>query len=366
MVHAHLTAKRMTERVFRFDSLPLVDWRKMMAIAKDENVVLAGDIGGTKTNLGLFRIGKTRPLASVIETYSSREAPNLEYIVERFLQKREVAISGACFGVAGPVIRGRSKTTNLPWDVSEVRIRNRFKWSHVSLINDLAATAHAVALLNSRELFSLNKAKARKGQNLALVAPGTGLGEAILICRDGKYIAVASEGGHVDFSPNNETEVELWRYLHKRFGHVSIERVLSGPGLVNIYSWFKDSGRYQEPDWLARDTEEMDPARVITKVALDGRHPLCVESLNMFVSILGAVAGNLALTAMTTGGVYLGGGISPKVLPKLKENIFMQAFTNKGRFRKFLEKIPVKVILNDQAALLGAAHFAFDRIGHGA
>ncbi|MEE9527843.1 MAG: glucokinase [Syntrophobacteria bacterium] len=337
-----------------------------MAIAKDENIVLAGDIGGTKTNLGLFSRGKRRPVAKVIETYPSREAPHLESIIERFLNRHRASIKSACFGIAGPVINGRSQTTNLPWDVSEVKIKKRFKWSQVGLINDLTATAYAIPFLNSRELFFLNKAKARKKQNLALVAPGTGLGEALLIFGEGQYIPVASEGGHADFSPNNEAEVELWRYLSQRFGHVSTERVLSGPGLVNIYSWLRDSKRFSEPAWLARSMEETDPARAIAEAALTDKHPLCVESLNMFVSILGSVAGNLALTAMTTGGVYLGGGIPPKILPKLEEPIFMKAFTNKGRFKEFLERIPVRVILNDKAALLGAAHCAFGRLAHGA
>jgi glucokinase len=260
------------------------------------------------------------------------------------------------------VINGRSQTTNLPWDVSEVKIKKRFKWSQVGLINDLTATAYAVPFLNSRELLSLNKAKARKEQNIALVAPGTGLGKALLIFAEGQYIPVASEGGHADFSPNNEEEVELWRYLSQRFGHVSTERVLSGPGLLNIYSWLRNSKRFSEPAWLVRSMEENDPARAITEAALTEKHPLCVASLNAFVSILGAVAGNLALTAMTTGGVYLAGGIPPKILPKLQEPIFMQAFTNKGRFEKFLERIPVRVILNDKAALLGAAHCAFGRL----
>jgi len=329
---------------------------------EDKPLVLAGDIGGTKTNLGLFSRGKRRPVTKVIETYPSREAPHLESIIERFLNKHSASIKSACFGIAGPVISGRSQTTNLPWDVSEVKIKKRFKWSQVGLINDLTATAYAVPLLNSRELLSLNKAKARKEQNLGLVAPGTGLGEAMLIFGEGQYIPVASEGGHADFSPNNEAEVELWRYLSQRFGHVSTERVLSGPGLVNIYSWLRDSKRFSEPAWLVRSMEEIDPARAITEAALTEKHPLCVASLNAFVSILGAVAGNLALTAMTIGGVYLGGGIPPKILPKLEEPIFMKAFTNKGRFKEFLEKIPVRVILNDKAALLGAAHCAFGRL----
>jgi glucokinase len=268
-------------------------------------------------------------------------------------------MTSACFGIAGPVVNGRCRTTNLPWEVSEVRIRRRFGFRHVRLINDLEATARAIPLLESREVFSLNRARVRKGQSLALVAPGTGLGESLLIFRDGKYRPISSEGGHADFSPNNEEELSLWQYLHKRLGHVSKERVLSGPGLLNIYSWHKASGRHREPRWLVRKIKEMDPARAITEVALGDRHPLCVDSLSMFVSIFGAVAGNLALTGMTTGGVYLGGGIPPKILPKLRESIFMKAFTNKGRFKELLERIAVRVILNEKAALLGAAECAF-------
>lgn len=323
-----------------------------------EAFALAGDIGGTKTNLGIFSKGKKRPLTRIVETYSSRDAPSLESIVAQFLDKHDVAIASACFGIAGPVLGGRSKATNLAWHVSEAQLKHRFQWSRVSLINDMTATAYAIPLLNSRELFSLNKAKARRGQHLALVAPGTGLGQALIIVRNGQYIPIASEGGHVDFSPNNEAEVSLWRYLHGLYGHVSVERVISGPGLVNIYSWLKESRSYQEPEWISRSMREADPARVIAEAAMDDRDPVCLESLNTFTSILGAVAGNLALTAMTTGGVYLGGGIPPRILPKLKEGIFMESFTNKGRFRNLLEEIPVRVILNDKAALLGAASFA--------
>jgi glucokinase len=327
---------------------------------EDRTLVLAGDIGGTKTNLGLFVRGKRRPLPKVIERYSSRRAANLENIIKRFLERHPVSIASACFGIAGPVVNGQCKTTNLPWDVSEGRIKRRFRWNHVHLINDLMATAQAIPLLHRNEVLALNRIKTRKGQNLSLVAPGTGLGEALLVFQNGQYIPMSSEGGHADFSPNSEAEITLWRDLHKKFGHVSIERVLSGPGLLNIYSWLKDSGQYKEPVWLARKIKEMDPARVIAEAAMNKKSPLCIKSLNMLVCILGAVAGNLALTGMTTGGVYLGGGIPPKVLPILKKGVFMKAFTDKGRFRGFLEKIPVRVILNDKAALLGAAFRAFE------
>ena len=332
-----------------------------MTSKKNQTIVLAGDIGGTKTNLGIFLKGKRRPLLKVIETYSSREAHNLENIIERFLERHQASITGACFGIAGPVVNGRCKTTNLPWDVSEVRIKGRFGWEHVRLINDLTATALAIPLLSSREFLSLNGARiqrGRNGKNLGLVAPGTGLGQALLIYQNGHYIPVSSEGGHADFSPNTKAEVKLWEYLCERFGHVSIERVLSGAGLLNIYSWMKDTSRYREPAWLNNKIKAMDPAKAITHTALEDRHPLCVESLDMFVSILGAVCGNLALTALTTGGVYLGGGIPPRIRPRLKGGLFMEAFTNKGRFKDFMARIPVRVILNDKAALIGAAHCA--------
>lgn len=330
-----------------------------MIRSKDECVVLAGDIGGTKTNLGLFLKGKRRPLVKAFETYSSTEAPNLECIIDQFLERHQVSIAGACFGVAGPVKNGRCKITNLPWDVSERKLKNRFGWNRACLINDLTATAYAVPLLNKRELFPLNQVKTAKGENLGLIAPGTGLGMALLVCRDGDYIPLPSEGGHSDFAPKDEAEVALWQYLHQRVGHVSAERVLSGPGLFIIYCWLKFTGQGTEPSWLAEKmNRDDDPSRVISGAALVEKESLCVKALDLFVSIFGAVAGNLALTGLTSGGIYLGGGIPPRILPKLKENIFMKAFTDKGRFKGLLKQIPVQVIINDKAALLGAAQCA--------
>ena len=334
-----------------------------MTDTEERDLLLAGDIGGTKTNLGLFRRGKQRPVLMAIKTYPSQGTPNLEHIVERFLAEHQASVSNGCFGIAGPVIGGKVKTTNLPWDVSEAAMQKRLHLTRVTLINDLTATALAIPLLRRQEFFPLNKGSSRKGGNFALAAPGTGFGASFLVSWKGRYIAVPSEGGHVDFSPNSEKEIELWHYLHEQYGHVSVERVLSGPGLVNIYSWLRDSGNYREPEWLAKKFREMDPAAAVSETGLADKHPLCVEALSIFVSLLGAVAGNLALTAMATGGVYLGGGIPAKILAKLQKPIFLQAYTNKGRFREFLEKIPVRVILNDKAALLGAAQCGFDRDG---
>ncbi len=325
-----------------------------------ERLVLAGDIGGTKINLCIYSKGKTRPLPQVTEAYPSRGGPDLETILERFVERHPASLAGACLAIAGPVIGGRSKLTNLPWEVSETRIKERFGW-RVRLINDLAANALAVGFLNSRELYALNAARRKKGHNIALIAPGTGLGTSILTFIKGTYVPIASEGGHVDFAPTNETEVLLWGYLYQRYGHVSIERVVSGMGFAAIFHCLKEARNYRIPGWLTRDIKERDPARAIADAAINRGEPLCVEVLRIFCSILGSVAGNLALTALATGGVYLGGGIPPKILPALSDGVFMNSFTHKGRFKELLEKIPVRVILNERAALLGAAHYALER-----
>ena len=342
-----------------WQSASLLKARNMKPI-KGEVTVLAGDVGGTKTNLGLYIVGKQRPRATIVESFPSGESADLETIVERFLERHPVLVRSACFGIAGPVLQGESKTTNLPWKVSEVSLKKRFQWHRVRLLNDLTATALTVPLLTSRERIAINKVRVPKNQNLALVAPGTGLGEALLVFRNGEYIPIPSEGGHVDFAPSNEAEVRLWRFLREKFGHVSVERVLSGPGLVNLYAWLRDAEGYREPGWLKKRFEEGDPARVVTETALKERHPLCREALHVFVSVLGRTAGNLALTGTATGGVYLGGGIPPKILPALRQGLFMKAFVDKGRFEDYLKEIPVRVIMNDKAALLGAAIGAFD------
>jgi glucokinase len=336
----------------------MMEYWKVVFFEMDKRLILAGDIGGTKTNLGLFFQGKERPSPKIIESFSSQAAPDLEKIVRQFLENHKASVTHACFGVAGPVLDGNAKTTNLPWNIYQDRIKKQFAFDDVIIVNDLVATAEAIPLLKKDESVSLNRTAAVKNRNLALIAPGTGLGEALMISQNGRYLPVPSEGGHADFAPNSEKEWKLWQYLHQRYGHVSIERVVSGPGLVNIYNWCKDSGRLNEPEWLKQKIKKTDPAKAITEAALMNKDPGCVKVLNMFVSIFGAVAGNLALTGTAAGGVYLGGGIAPKILTKLKENIFLGAFINKGRFKDFLEKIPVRVVMNDRAALIGAANFA--------
>ena len=323
--------------------------------------VLAGDIGGTKTNLGLFVAGKARPRARVIATFASGGAKRLEVIIAQMLKRHPAKIKAVCFGIAGPVINGECRTTNLPWVVSEKKLQRQFGWQQVRLINDLGTTALAVPLLGHREVKALNGVRVRKGHNIGLVAPGTGLGQALLVYSGNRYRPVASEGGHVSFAPSDKAEIDLWHYLHARFGHISVERVLSGQGLVNIYDWLKSSGKFTESRAIQEAMRTSDPARVISANAMSGDDPLCRAALERFCRIFGSVAGNLALTGMTTGGIFLGGGIPPKILPVLENAHFMTAFNAKGRFEGLMKKIAVRVILNDRAALLGAADYALSQ-----
>ncbi|MEW6114257.1 MAG: glucokinase, partial [Thermodesulfobacteriota bacterium] len=311
--------------------------------------VLAGDVGGTKTNLGLFQLKGDRPEAIAVKSYPSSEYAGLEEVVLQFLHDQNQTVDSACFGIAGPVQKGISRVTNLPWTISEQSIIERCGIAKVTLINDLAATANAIPMLGESELEDLNKKPVEPGGAIGLVAPGTGLGIGLLVFRDGRPTVVPSEGGHVDFAPRNEIEIDLLRYLLRRMPRVSVERVASGAGLHTIYSWLKEYRQYQEPDWLAERLRQGDPARVISEAALGENEPLCAEALDIFVSIIGAISGNLALTALTRGGLYLGGGIAPKIIGKLLDGTFMEAFTAKGRFQEMLSQIPVRVILNDQA-----------------
>jgi len=326
--------------------------------------ILAGDIGGTKTRLGIFTKGKTcRPLLHYKAIYSSRKFESLEEIIGDFLGCHQVSIGAVCLGIAGAVVEGRVKTTNLPWKVSGDVLSRTFSWPLVGLVNDLVATAYAIPLLRENELFILQQGLGGAGLNIGLMAPGTGLGTALLIANDGSnYVPVPSEGGHVGFAPQEEDDVELWQSLAQQYGHVSLERIISGPGLHNIYCWLRDSGRYEEPAWLAEQLNPENAPQLIAEQGLKEIVPLCSAALEKFVAIMGAAAGDLALIGMTHGGLFLGGGIPPKILAKLREPWFIEAFNSKGRLSDMMPHFPVSVILNDQAALLGAAHCAFTNL----
>lgn len=322
-------------------------------------MILAGDIGGTKTHLALFRDRGQRLITVREEIFPSQDYASLDELIQKFIHHEESgSIQCACFGVAGPVIHNRCETTNLPWIVDAKQISQRFGIASVLLLNDLQAMAYGALYLTEEEYCVLNQGQLDPQGNRAIIAAGTGLGETILFWNGVEYHASASEGGHADFAPRSPMEIKLLEYLWKRFPRVSYERVLSGPGLVNIYQFLKDTGQGEEPSWLANRLKEEDPAAVITEAALAGTAELCVKAVDLFVSLYGAEAGNLALKALTTGGVYIGGGIAPKMIKKLQDGTFMRSFTDKGRFSSLLSRIPVQVILNEETALLGAASFA--------
>ena len=331
-----------------------------MAAISGKDLILAGDIGGTKTSLGLFSMGKNRPALRHKKVYRSADYKKLEHIIDEYLSGIRLKPFRACFGVAGPVKNGNCKITNLPWSISEKRIEKYFKLKKAILINDLEAMAWSIPFLKGSETVRLNSVKSPGKGNISLIAPGTGLGEALLIYNRNEYLPVPSEGGHADFAPNNDLESGLLGYLSKKYGHVSIERILSGQGLYNIYEYLTVSGAYEAPEWISKKIEENDPARIINEEARLSGQELCLKAVDVFISILGAAAGNLALTGMTTGGVYLGGGMPPKLLWRLEKGLFMKSFNEKGRFRSVMERIPVKVIMHDNAAMLGAAVAGFN------
>ncbi len=319
---------------------------------------LAGDIGGTKTNLALFSTEGGKLIAHEKRSFASKAYSGLEPILGEFISNKRDSILRACFAAACPVKKGKCETPNLPWILDARAIGNYLGLEAVGLINDLEATAYGIAVLDAKEFAVLNDGASEQEGNMALIAAGTGLGEAIISLDRNSYHPLASEGGHGDFAPTTLLEIELLRYLMARFDHVSYERVISGPGLLNIYNFLKDSAYFTEPAWLKEKFSHGDPSAVISEAALAESVEICVKALDLFASAYGAEAGNLALRAKALRGVYVGGGIAPKILKKLKDGIFMRAFTAKGRFADFLSAIPVRVVLNDEAALLGAAYVA--------
>jgi len=321
-------------------------------------MILAGDIGGTNARLAFFDVvdGQFRLISASV--FPSREYSGLDQIVARFVDTSNLHPDAACFGVAGPVRNGRVEASNLPWIIDSRRLASELKLGSAFLINDLEANAWGIATLDSKDVVALNQVKGKPIGNQAVISAGTGLGEAGMYWDGTRHHVFASEGGHSDFAPRNDLEMDLLHYLSCRHGHVSYERIVSGPGLVNFFHFLRDTGRGTEPQWLTEQMAHSDPAAAISRAALSGDCPLCMLALDLFVSVYAAEAGNLALKVMATGGVFLGGGIAPKLLPKLSGPLFMNAFLAKGRMQSLLESIPVKVITNDKAALMGAARCA--------
>lgn len=325
-------------------------------------MILAGDIGGTSARLALCE-RKGRGFETITEDkFSSAAFPSLGAIVEQFLGGKSDKIERACFGVPGAVTGDVIKLANLPWTVDARAIKKQLGGIEINLINDLEANAYGLSELGEKDFAVLSAGEPNPIGNAAIISAGTGLGEAGLHFEEEMKTLrpFASEGGHADYAPRNDLEIELLKFLLGKFERVSVERVVSGQGLKNIYEFLRDTHRAEEPVWLKEEiAESSDAAAVVSKNGIAGKSEICETALEIFVSAYGAAAGNLALKMLATGGVFLGGGIAPKILPKLKGGEFIESFRAKGRMRGLLEKIPVRVVLNDQAALLGAAHFAF-------
>jgi len=327
-------------------------------------MILAGDIGGTNARLAYFQPQNGHLKLVSERVFPSREHSELGEIVSQFVDDSGARPEAACFGIAGPVRNGRVETSNLPWVIEQSRLANQIHLPTL-LINDLEANAWGIGGLAPSDLVSLNRSSGTPIGNQAVIAPGTGLGEAGLFWDGSRHHVFACEGGHTDFAPQGDLQIELLRFLQARFGHVSYERILSGPGLVNVYEFLRQTESGKESEELVSAMKQGDPAAAISRAALDGTDALAEKTLDLWIKVYGAEASNLALKAMATGGLFLAGGISPKILPKLKGPSFMQSFLEKGRMRSLVEAMPVEVIMNEKAGLLGAARCAAARVCKG-
>jgi glucokinase len=320
-------------------------------------MILAGDVGGTKVHLALFDFtdGELKHLRDQI--FPAKEYAGLEEIVKEFIVTEKV--TSACFGVPGPVRDGRLRLTNLPWTLDSRELASDLKIDYVFLINDLQANGYGIAELGPDQIYTLSEGDSRQVGNRALISAGTGLGEAFLVWDGRDYVPYPSEGGHSDYAPRNEDEIDLLRFLKQKYnGRISFERVVSGMGLTNIYEFLREVRGLEEPVWLAEKiAAAQDPNSVITEMGLSAKAEICVKALDMFVSAYGAEAGNLALKVLSAGGLYIGGGIAPRILEKLKDGTFLKSFRDKGRLSQLLINMPVRVILDSRAALLGAAAY---------
>jgi glucokinase len=320
-------------------------------------MILAGDVGGTKVHLALYDFTDGKLKYARDKQFPAKEYAGLEEIVREFVISEKV--TAACFGVPGPVREGRLRLTNLPWTLDSRELARNLNIDYVFLINDLQANGYGIAELGADQVYTLSEGDASQMGNQALISAGTGLGEAFLIWDGRDHVPYPSEGGHADFAPRNEDEFDLLRFLRQKYnGRISFERIVSGQGLTNIYEFLRDVRGLEEPVWLAERMAEEDPNAVITDLALKAKSEICERTLDMFVSAYGAEAGNLALKVLSVGGLYVGGGIAPRILEKLKDGTFVKAFTDKGRLSQLLVNTPVRVILESRTALLGAAAYA--------
>ncbi|MEM7336562.1 MAG: glucokinase [Chloroflexota bacterium] len=325
----------------------------------EKTLLLAGDIGGTKTVLALFEeSGAGLPIKPIVEkTYPSSQFSALEQIIEDFMQGFDVDITAASFGVAGPVVNGRSQITNLPWIIDVQNLKQQLGIETVTLLNDLESIANGVPYLQPDDVVNLKEGQKAENGAIGIVAPGTGLGEAFLVWTGTRYESYPSEGGHASFGPVSSLQVDLLNFLATKYNHVSYERVCSGSGLPNLYQFFKETNRFEEPAWLAKELESTpDKTPIIVQHAVQKSANICIATLNLFFEILAGEASNMALKLLATGGIYLGGGIPPRLIPQLQASNFTDIFQSKGRFTNLLEQVPVYIICNPKIALYGAAY----------
>lgn len=323
-------------------------------------MILAGDVGGTKVHLALYDFTDGNLQHTRDQKFPAKEYSGLEEIVKTFIANEKV--TAACFGVPGPVRDGRLRLTNLPWTLDSRELAANLKIDYVFLINDLQANGYGIAELSAEQIYTLSEGDAQQVGNRALISAGTGLGEAFMVWDGRNYVPYPSEGGHSDFAPRNEDEIDLLRFLRQKYdGRISFERVVSGQGITNCYEFLREVRGVEEPAWLAERIASEDPNAVITELAMKAKSEICEKAVDLFVSAYGAEAGNLALKVLSIGGLYVGGGIAPRILEKLKDGTFMKAFTDKGRLSQLLIHMPVRVILESRTALLGAAAYAESR-----
>jgi glucokinase len=321
-------------------------------------MILTGEIGATRVRMAAFETEGNRLQLVVEKDYASQEHDGLAEILADFIKTEGIGVHSACFGAAGPVRNGRSKISNLPWVIDSRELAKQLKLNTVGLINDLEAYAYGIDALESKDFVTLSEGSEDAEGNRAVISAKTGLGMAGLYWDGFRHHPFACEGGHADFAPRGELQMELLAYLQKKYGRISCERILSGPGIKNIYEFLRDTHKAEEPDWLREQMNAApDQPALISKSALEGKAAICDQALSIFVSVFGAETGNCALNYMSTGGIFIGGSIAAKILPKMKDPIFMQSFLDKGRMESLLKDMPVKIVLSDDALLMGAARY---------
>ena len=321
-------------------------------------MILAGEIGATRTRLAAFDADGNKLQLVVEKTYLSQEHGGLPEMITTFIKTEGIPVQSACFGVAGPVTAGRSKISNLPWTIDSRELASQLKLNSVGLINDLEAYAYGIDALESKDFITLSEGADDAEGNRAVISARTGLGVAGMYWDGFRHHPFACEGGHADFSPRNKLEIELLDYLQGKHRRVSCERILSGPGIKNIYDFLRDTKKVDEPKELREQMRKApDPPALISKLAAEGKTPICDQTMSLFVSIYGAETGNCALYFMSTGGIFIGGSIAAKNVNKMKDPAFMKSFLNKGRMTSLLQQMPVKIVLNDDSGIIGAARY---------